>query len=669
MVVIKLRNSKVYVRTVFLGFLILSILVLLSLLFSGSSCADKWSDDFTGYSLDPRWVEGGEGTVGFDGETNLLDSSYDAEYMIPWHGPYVRANISPSSNFSVFIKLNCIAEVTTVGRVEARLLDAEGSQIYSFGWFDTSPNNNLASINLRGRNNASVLFTTGESYTYTIFAEQSVTLVRNGTTLSFYINGVLKYEGITNRSTISAVELAFLKYEELCPPESITFDLISLESIPITVPGEPTNLTCASGDGVVTLDWHEPAFDGGVPITSYNVYRGVLQGSTNYLTTVGNQLNYTDYNLENGQKYYYTVSALNEVGEGARSIETNGTSKTIPGAPQNLQAFAGDDFILLTWAPPLVDGGSAISNYMIYRAVSNESRTELATLGIQLTYNDTGLSYNSTYSYIVTAVNEVGEGPSSSEAISSTGSPKTIPSAPRELIAFGGNGKITLSWLPPISTGNLPIVNYTIYKGNTSDQKVFFTMVGNVLSYVDTSVTNNETYYYWISASNDVGEGSFSNEIYAIPRSDTVPTAPTNLSAVVSSDQIVLSWSKPETDGGTQILNYVIFRGNGPNDLASLTVVGYVHSYTDTGVVQGQVYYYRVRAVNAVGEGAFSVTVNVTIPLSDGGDPDGSSNEDLTVGAGDNWSVTSAIITILLLVMGFLFVVVYMRKPAPPRSE
>jgi hypothetical protein len=40
---------------------------------------------------------------------------------------------------------------------------------------------------------------------------------------------------------------------------------------------------------------------------------------------------------------------------------------TVPSAPLNLAADAGNQQVMLTWDPPATDGGSAITNYLVYR--------------------------------------------------------------------------------------------------------------------------------------------------------------------------------------------------------------------------------------------------------------------------------------------------------------
>ena len=91
------------------------------------------------------------------------------------------------------------------------------------------------------------------------------------------------------------------------------------------VPLSPT-LTSASGaDGSVSLQWSAPSSNGGAAITNYNVYRATASGAETLLTQVGNVTSYTDSPVTNGTTYYYEVSAVNSVGEGAVSNERSAT--------------------------------------------------------------------------------------------------------------------------------------------------------------------------------------------------------------------------------------------------------------------------------------------------------------------------------------------------------
>jgi PKD repeat protein len=100
--------------------------------------------------------------------------------------------------------------------------------------------------------------------------------------------------------------------------------------IATTVPGAPTGLTATAGTGQVSLSWTPPASDGGENINSYHVYRGTSAGSETLLTSggcsgLGAVTTCTDTGLTAGQTYFYKVTAVNPVGEGAQSNETSAT--------------------------------------------------------------------------------------------------------------------------------------------------------------------------------------------------------------------------------------------------------------------------------------------------------------------------------------------------------
>lgn len=92
------------------------------------------------------------------------------------------------------------------------------------------------------------------------------------------------------------------------------------------------------------------------------------------------------------------------------------TTTTVPSAPTNLAATPGTSQVTLTWNTPTSNGGSAITNYKIYRGTSPGSESLLETIGNVLTYTDTALTNGQTNYYEVSAVNGVEEGPLSNEA-------------------------------------------------------------------------------------------------------------------------------------------------------------------------------------------------------------------------------------------------------------
>ncbi|MGC8913692.1 MAG: fibronectin type III domain-containing protein, partial [Thermoplasmata archaeon] len=124
--------------------------------------------------------------------------------------------------------------------------------------------------------------------------------------------------------------------------------------------------------------------------------------------------------------------------------------------------------------------------------------------------------------------------------------------------------------------------------------------VGNVRIYTVTGLTNGQTYYFIVSAINAAGEGAKSNEVSATPY--TVPSAPLSLEATAGNGNVTLKWREPETNGGSQIIFYRIYRRMNTTNFTKIAEVN-TTSYLDKHLTNGEKYYYKVTAVNIVGEG------------------------------------------------------------------
>ena len=82
-----------------------------------------------------------------------------------------------------------------------------------------------------------------------------------------------------------------------------------------------------------------------------------------------------------------------------------------------------------------------------------------------------------------------------------------------------------------------------------------------------------------------------------------LPGAPENLDISSGNEYAYLSWSPPTDSGGLPITNYKIYRGNSTGNESYLTTIANILYYNDTGLTNGQEYFYKVSALNSVGEG------------------------------------------------------------------
>jgi predicted phage tail protein len=388
---------------------------------------------------------------------------------------------------------------------------------------------------------------------------------------------------------------------------------------PATVPGAPTLNSATSGNGSVTLGWSAPGSNGGEAVSGYDVYRGGSSGSETLVATLGNVTSYTDSGLSNGGTYYYQVTAVNSVGEGARSNERSATPTTVPGAPTLNSAAPGSGSVALAWSAPGSNGGAAVTGYDVYRGTAAGGETLLTTLGNVTSWTDSGVVSGATYYYKLSALNSVGEGSKSNEMNATPSAPATVPGAPTLNSATSGNGSVTLGWSAPGSNGGAAVSGYDVYRGGSSGSETLVATLGNVTSWTDSGVVNGATYYYKLSALNSVGEGSKSNEMNATPISSaTVPGAPTLATAKGGNNNVALTWRAPTSNGGAAITGYRVYRGTTSGGETLVATLGNVTSWTDSGAVSGVTYYYKVTAVNSVGESAKSNELSAT-PVKKGG--------------------------------------------------
>jgi hypothetical protein len=138
----------------------------------------------------------------------------------------------------------------------------------------------------------------------------------------------------------------------------------------------------------------------------------------------------------------------------------------------------------------------------------------VAETGNELSFVDRGLTNGEMRFYEIAAVNAAGEGARSNEA---SATPRTVPGQPIGLTAVAGNGEVTLSWTAPAEDGGSAVTGYEVYRGTFSGQLTLLATIGDVLTYLDTGLTNSQVYYYMASAVSAVGKGPASPVVSATP--------------------------------------------------------------------------------------------------------------------------------------------------------
>ena len=156
----------------------------------------------------------------------------------------------------------------------------------------------------------------------------------------------------------------------------------------------------------------------------------------------------------------------------------------------------------------------------------------------------------------------------------------TPVAAPTGLGATAGNASASLSW--NTSAG---ATGYRVYRGTSSGGEAS-TPVGSPsgTTFNDSGLTNGNTYFYKVDATNSTGASPKSSETSAT----LAPPAPAGLTATASDGSVALSWST--ANGAT---SYRIYRGTSPNGENATAIASPTGTtFTDTGRTNGQIYYY-----------------------------------------------------------------------------
>jgi len=178
-------------------------------------------------------------------------------------------------------------------------------------------------------------------------------------------------------------------------------------------------------------------------------------------------------------------------------------------------------------------------------------------------------------------------------------------------------------WVAPSNNGGSEVTDYIVQSCEGTTCTVFTDSVSALTATTVTGLKNGTAYTFQVAAVNAAKSGSYSEKSAAVtPR--TVPDAPT---AVVGTPnnvgQISVTWIAPTNNGGNAISNYVVQRclnascqsvtrtANPPTSTSELV----------SSVVSGTGYTFRVAAVNAAGQGAWSSESDPKIPRTVPGRP------------------------------------------------
>ena len=201
-----------------------------------------------------------------------------------------------------------------------------------------------------------------------------------------------------------------------------------------------------------------------------------------------------------------------------------------------------------------------------------------------------------------------------------------VPAAPGAPTGLGataaGQTRIDLAWTAPADNGGRAISGYRIeWSGAGADPwtELVADTDSTETTYADTGLAAGTTRHYRVAAINAVGTGAASAAASATTTTAT-PGPPQNLRATAGTGKVTLAWQAPAHEGASAITHYEYQRAGDSGVFGSWTTAETVAfgsnsssailrdaTTLDDYDVRAQTFYtYRVRAVNAAGNGAVS---------------------------------------------------------------
>ncbi len=315
--------------------------------------------------------------------------------------------------------------------------------------------------------------------------------------------------------------------------------------------------------------------------------------------------------LTNGVAYTFAVAATNANGTGGLSWGSNSIiPATLPDAPSDVVATAGNQSATVTWATPNSNGYPVIAEAVT--AYTGGIALPSTTFGYYATSTTiSGLTNGTGYTFTVAAISKMGEGPNSPETSSII--PATFPGTPTGVTANGSNESATVSWQAPAARGRA-ITSYIItpYVGTTPGKSLTFNSPAT--SETVTGLSNGTSYTFRVNASNAIGtswQSWGSNPV--IPAS--TPSAPTDVTGIAGNGQVKLSWTLPDGNG-YPVIGEVITPIADSASLGPIILTYASTNYTDTDLANGTSYQFTVAAITKAGVSAGSTESPAVIPAT-----------------------------------------------------
>ncbi len=375
-------------------------------------------------------------------------------------------------------------------------------------------------------------------------------------------------------------------------------------------PASPSSLKATASATGIVLDWKDATER---DLAGYRVERAA--SSSGPWTLLADRLTtsaYTDSAAPAGVKSYYRIAAVDLTGNVSSFASTNATRTgtppvaTAPPAPTGFTAtLASNKLPSLKWT-----ASAGATSYSLTRSTTAQGPFTSVATGITSTsYSDGAAPTRTTVYYQLIAVNAAGSSPAATASVAVPGdtTPPANPSGAKSVVIKTGG--VTVSWT---ANKDADLAGYLVTKRDRSVGS-YVPYLGSpaapyaLTSFSDLTVAEGTVGYFRITAIDTSGNESESYVAVTANNPHVKPGTPGSLKA--TRDPIAglaLSWKAP---ADLDLAGYAIYRNatssssTGWGLLQNVTVAqaGAAPTFRDTSAPKGLAVYYRVVAIDAVG--------------------------------------------------------------------
>ena len=303
----------------------------------------------------------------------------------------------------------------------------------------------------------------------------------------------------------------------------------------------------------------------------------------------------------------YSINVANSAGTKDTTVEIIVLDK--PGPPSGPVRFdeITTQSVTLSWDPPKHNGGCQISNYIVQKRDTTTTTWENVSINCaRTTIKVPRLKTGAEYQFRIIAQNRYGKshGLDSSAVVAQY--PYKEPGPPgTPFIASLSRDHQIVEWHEPVSDGGSAVLGYHLERKERNS--ILWVKINKSLihetNFKSHPLDEGVEYEYRVYAENIVGIGRCSKVSEGCVARDPCDPPGTPEAIHVTKDTIVIQWTKPEYDGGSNITGYTVEKRDLPEGRwvrANFTNV-IETQFIVTGLTENAQYDFRVIAKNAVG--------------------------------------------------------------------